>query len=304
MTQTRGVAAVVGTFDGVHRGHCFLLANLRAMARERGLSTRVYTFTDHPLVTIAPDRAPRMLDTLVEKTERLKSAGIDDVVVEPFTDVRSLTARQYIERIAAEGVRLLLVGHDNRFGCDGLRTLSQFVEAADGLGVEVMQAPELTDGDGATINSTQARQLIEHGDVAAAASVLGYYYTLAGTVVDGKHLGRTIGFPTANVSPHPHERKIIPGNGVYACEATVGGLTFPAMVNIGSRPTVNNDKEQVSIEAHLIGLNDNIYGRKITLRFLARLRDEQKFKSLEALCGQLERDRLEALGVYNSKRGK
>lgn len=302
MDRVKGVAAVVGTFDGVHIGHRFLIDKLTSIARERCLTTRVYTFTDHPLVTLAPDRAPAMLNSLIEKTERLKEAGINDVKVLPFAGIRDLTARQFIERVAKEGVQLLLVGHDNRFGSDGLHTVEDFVKAADGLDVEMHQAPELTDDLGRAVNSTRARQFLENGDIGSAIGILGYHYMLSGKVVEGHHLGRTIGFPTANVAPYDNERKVIPGNGVYICEATVLGKTYPAMVNVGSRPTVNNDREAISIEAHIIGMDEDIYGKEVSLTFLTRLRDEMRFGDLSTLRQQLECDRKATLETYKKLR--
>lgn len=298
MKRAPGIAAVVGTFDGLHRGHRFLLEKVKEMAALHGMDTRVYTFSDHPLRVIAPERAPLLLNTLTEKRDKLKEFGINQVEVADFENLRHLTAREFIKKMADEGVRLLVIGHDNRFGCDGLKTLPQFIAAADGLPVEIVQAPQLTDGDKA-INSTIIRKMLSEGKVQEAGAMLGYNYRLSGRVVAGKQLGRTIGFPTANIQPEA--TKIIPAAGVYACIVNVGSRKMPAMVNIGSRPTVDNPGAPLSIEAHIIGLDEDIYGREVTLEFMQRMRDEQKFPDLAALHAQLERDRSQTLALYYGK---
>ena len=297
-------AAVVGTFDGVHRGHRFLLDDLKARAKAAGLSTRVCTFSDHPLDTLRPDRSPLLLSTADEKRVLLRSCGIDRVDIDRFAPMASMTARQYIEHLASEGVKLLLIGHDNRFGSDGLTTLQQYADAASGTGVTILQAARLTDADGRPINSSRIRTFIENGDIAAANTLLGYEYNLTGTVVKGRQLGRTIGFPTANVAIESDSRKLLPPNGVYACRAVIDGKIIPAMVNIGHRPTVDHPDAPVSIEAHLITVAPrqlDLYGRQLTLRFVDRLRAEQRFPTLEALKEQLERDRVATLAATDGQ---
>lgn len=299
-TPRRAVAAVVGTFDGVHTGHRFLLDSLREAAAPRGLATRVYTFTTHPLATLRPSACPPQLTEPSEKAALLKDSGVDEVAMIDFADVASLTARQFIEQIAREGVELLMVGHDNRFGSDGLRTLDEFAEAARGTGVAVVQAPELRTASGEAINSTTTRRLIQSRDIVAANLLLGHPYTLTGIVVKGKQLGRQIGFPTANIVPL-EPMKLVPPHGVWACQATLeDGTKHPAMVNIGTRPTVDGEDSHVTIEAHLIGWSGNLYGRLVTLEFLAYMRDERRFDSLGELVNQLERDREAVAGCYSS----
>lgn len=292
-----GVAAVVGTFDGVHLGHRYLLDRLTAVAAADGLSTRVYTFTGHPLESIDPAHAPGRLTTPAAKERKLREAGIDDVVTDDFARIRHLTAHQYICRLASEGVRLLLVGHDNRFGSDGLHTLDEFRDAARGTNVEIIQAPELTGPEGNSISSSAIRALIAAGRVGEAAQLLGRPYSLAGTVEHGKHLGHTIGFPTANLRPDD-PAQLIPERGVYAARAITPCGTFPAMLNIGSRPTVDRPGAPSTIEAHIIGFDGDIYGRHLTLEFLRRLRPEKRFDGIEPLRRQLEADREATLDIF------
>lgn len=302
-------AAVVGTFDGVHRGHRFLLDDLSARAAKAGLTTRVYTFTDHPLSVLRPDRAPLLLSTADEKRSQLESYGIGRIDIDDFASMSSLTAREYITRLASDGVTLLLIGYDNRFGSDGLTTLRQFAGAAHGAGVTVEQAAELTDSNGMPVNSSRIRRLLTDGKIRPANDLLGYEYSITGTVVKGKQLGRTIGFPTANIELTPGSRKLLPPNGVYACRALLGTTALPAMVNIGHRPTVDAPDAPVSIEANIIDAatdSDNaaaiatsldLYDKNLTLKFVERLRPEQRFPSLDALRAQLANDRLAAINA-------
>lgn len=294
-------AAVVGTFDGVHRGHRYLIDDLRQRASQRGLATALFTFTDHPLSSLAPDRAPRLLTTVEEKLSLLGTTGIDRIDIKPFDTLASLTARQYIRHLSALGVRLLLIGYDNRFGSDGLTTLSQFVQAAHGTGVTVEQALELTTPDGLDINSSRIRRTIAAGEISIANDLLGYHYALTGTVVHGKQLGRTIGFPTANLQLPPDTRKHPVPRGVYACLASLhDGTTHPAMVNIGHRPTVDAPGAPDSIEAHIIGVQTDLYDTPLTLSFISRLRQERAFPSLQALQAQLAQDRRQTIDTIQS----
>ncbi len=290
-----GYAAVVGTFDGVHRGHRYLLDDLHRRAVKAGLSTCVYTFTDHPLATLRPEKAPKLLSTVTEKLSMLDACTIDRIEIKPFSDVVAMTARQYIELLATNGVKLLLIGHDNRFGSDGLVTLQQFRQAATDTGVTVEQAAELTTLDGRDINSSRIRRLLTSGQITEANELLGYEYGITGTVVKGKQLGRTIGFPTANVDTGNNTRKLIVPNGVYACRAIIGKSIVPAMVNIGHRPTVDTPDAPISIEAHLIDYDHDLYDRTLTLQIVDRLRDERPFPTLAALKSQLHHDRLTTL---------
>ena len=293
-----GYAAVIGTFDGVHRGHRYLIDDLCRRARIRGLGTAVFTFTDHPLATLAPERAPHLLTTVEEKSSLLRSTGVDKVDIKPFGTISTLTARLYIERLATLGIRLILIGYDNRFGSDGLTTLSQFIQAADDTGVTVEQASGLTTSDGLTINSSRIRFALTQGDISLANELLGYHYSLSGTVVRGKQLGRTIGFPTANLQLPPDTRKLLVPRGVYACQATLhDGTTHPAMVNIGHRPTVDHTDAPDTIEAHIINHRADLYDTPLTLRFHRRLRQEQPFPNLKALSDQLATDRFQTLEI-------
>ncbi|MDE6831301.1 MAG: riboflavin biosynthesis protein RibF, partial [Muribaculaceae bacterium] len=294
-----GYAAVVGTFDGVHRGHRYLIDRLISRAGAAGLATRRYTFTGDPLATIAPGRAPAPLLSLKHKEQLLRKTGVDDLRIDDFAALRSLTARQYLERLVADGVALLIVGHDNRFGSDGLRTLPEFQATAQGLPITIEQAPELTI-DGRPVCSSAIRALIARGDIAAANTLLGYPYEIAGRVIRGRQLGRTIGFPTANILPDDPSL-LLPPTGVYTAIATTGGSDYPAMLNIGHRPTVDRPDAPISIEAHIIGLHADLYDTTLTLSLRSHLRPEQRFDSVDSLRRQLVADREATVDFFSTK---
>lgn len=285
-------AASVGMFDGVHAGHAFLLRCLGDVARERGLRSCAVTFRNHPLSEIRPDAAPRLLSTSGEKLSLLAAAGADDCLLLHFDwQLRSMSSEAFMIMLHDRyGVDALLLGFNNNFGCDRGLSFDDYRAIGERAGVEVLKAPEFR-GDGCGVSSSSIRRIVASGDVAQAARLLGRRYTLTGPVVAGKQLGRTIGFPTANILPDCAD-KLIPGNGVYAARAFApSGLVFPAMVNIGRRPTVDRPGAPVSIETHLIGFSDDLYSRSVTLEFVEFLRGESRFNSIDALRSQLENDR-------------
>lgn len=294
-----GAAGVVGTFDGVHRGHRFLIERLKETALERGLGTRVYTFASHPLASLAPGKAPLALLETDEKVARLMGAGADEVRVEDFAGICHLTAREYIERLARDGIKMLLVGHDNRFGSDRLTSIEEFRMAAAGTGVEITGAPELRTDDGHSISSSDIRRAIADGNIKAANEMLGYCYHFTGIVEHGKQLGRTIGFPTANLRPRDPQI-ILPGLGVYAGHVKTPEGDFPTMTNIGRRPTVDAPDAPVSVETHIIGLDRELYGSELTLYLYERIRGEERFASVDELREQLEADRQAVKSLHRS----
>lgn len=282
-----GHIATVGTFDGVHRGHSAVLDTLCATGREEGLSPLVITFDRHPLEVVAPAKAPAAL-TVPDRQEELLSKWDVRVVRVPFTErLAALTAGEWIGVLAREyGVRKIVLGYDNTFGCDGVSlSLDDYARLAEPYGVSVMRAP-VVDG----ISSSAVRKAVAAGDVERAAVMLGRPYMLEGIVVHGNALGSTFGWPTANLQPDP--RLLVPAPGVYAAEAILpDGREFPAMVNIGTRPTLGIGG-RLSVEAHILGFKGSLYSLPFRLRFHSRLRDERKFPSLghlkEALCNDAE----------------
>ena len=286
--------ATTGFFDGVHLGHRLVIERLVSLARERGDESLVVTFWPHPRAVLQDGaRELRLLNSLEEKKELLRSLGVDRVEVLDFTrSFAALTAEQYLREILRDrfGVTTLLMGYDNRLGSDRL-TADTLKPIAEGIGMELKELlplsfrPSEASGE---ISSTQIRTALENGDIASAAEMLGYRYSLKGVVVAGNRLGRTIGFPTANMKLY-EPLKLVPGRGVYAVEAEVLGKKYRGMTNIGLRPTVGGSF--TTIETHILDFDEDIYGLPLRITFLRRLRDEVHFPSLEALKDQLEKDR-------------
>ena len=381
--------AAIGTFDGVHLGHRAVVDYLVEEGTRRGLVPAVVTFSSHPLAVVRPERVPLALCTLEQRILRLNEAGVHDVIVLPFDEkLRRMTARDFIAFLhAGYGVEAIVLGFNNSFGSDRLKEFDGYVDAASTIGVEILQAPRYEYSGFGEASSTAIRHLIASGDVAMASRLLGHAVSLSGQVIGGRRIGRTIGFPTANLQIDPS--CAIPAEGVYACracvvgtdkdsagfvpsfatatsavaapdavidatadvgadgvkvvsvvDATADGSTvsaaagvadadvppvssvphvppvpdegadsspsgfrvlsdlpcYPAMVNIGRRPTVDSSaKPQLTVEAHLIGFEGNLYGSRLDVEFLHRLRSEQKFDSLASLISQLEADKVATL---------
>ena len=286
--------ATTGFFDGVHLGHRLVIERLVSLAHARGDESLVVTFWPHPRAVLQDGaRELRLLNTLEEKKELLRALGVDRVEVLDFTrSFAALTAEQYLREILRDrfGVTTLLMGYDNRLGSDRL-TADSLKTIADGMGMELMELSPLSfrpsEASG-EISSTQIRAALEEGDITSAAEMLGYGYTLRGVVVAGNRLGRTIGFPTANMKLY-EPLKLVPGRGVYAVEAEVLGKKYRGMTNIGLRPTVGGSF--TTIETHILDFDEDIYGLPLRITFLRRLRNEVRFPSLEALKEQLAQDR-------------
>lgn len=300
-------AATIGFFDGVHRGHRFLLEQLRKEADARGLKSMAVTFDRHPRQVVQTDWQPQLLTTLEEKKDLLLQSGIDEVVVLPFDkSMAALTARQFMSDVLAErlNVTLLLTGYDNRFGHNRTETYADYERYGRELGMEVVCACPLTMGEGAAqiaqhtrqekltdgaFSSSLVRRLLAEGDVAAAADCLGRYYSISGRVVHGEQKGHSIGFPTANLLPD-EPQKLIPARGAYAVEALFpDGTHHHAMTNIGTRPTFQGEEQ--TLETHIFDFTQDIYGQPLTISFVARLRDEMPFPSPTALARQLSLDK-------------
>ena len=286
--------ATTGFFDGVHLGHRLVIERLVSLARERGDESLVVTFWPHPRAVLQDGaRELRLLNSLEEKKELLRNLGVDRVEVLDFTrSFAALTAEQYLREILRDrfGVTTLLMGYDNLLGSDRL-TAGQLQPFTDDLGLELIELEPLSfraERRNLEISSTQIRAALENGDIASATAMLGYGYSLQGVVVAGNRLGRTIGFPTANMRLY-EPLKLVPGRGVYVVEVEVLGKTWRGMTNIGLRPTVGGTF--TTIETHILDFDEDIYGLPLRITFLRRLRDEVHFPSLDALKEQLAKDR-------------
>ena len=285
--------ATTGFFDGVHLGHRLVIERLVSLARERGDESLVVTFWPHPRAVLQDGaRELRLLNSLEEKKQLLRGLGVDRTEVLDFTrSFAALSAEQYLREILRDRfeVTTLLMGYDNRLGYDRL-TAGPLRSLATSIGVELIELEPfgMDENPQTHISSTTIRKSLEQGDVTWAAEMLGYGYTLRGVVVAGNRLGRTIGFPTANMKLY-EPLKLVPGRGVYVVEAEVLGKKYRGMTNIGLRPTVGGSF--TTIETHILDFDEDIYGLPLRITFLRRLRDEVYFPSLEALKDQLEKDR-------------
>ena len=292
--EVRGTVCTVGTFDGVHRGHQLVLERLAERARARGLPAVLVTFDPHPLEVVNPAAAPPLLTLGDEKSEVLAESPLDYVVVIPFTPtLASYEAEDFVDLVLRDrlGVRELLIGHDHGFGrgrtgdADVLRGLG----ATRGFSVDVIEAVQ--GGDARAISSTSIRRAIAGGDLAHAADGLGRHYSVGGIVRHGDRRGRTMGFPTLNLGAPP-TRKLLPPDGVYAVRAQTPIGSFGGMMNLGPRPTFGDDA--AALEVHCFEMAGELYGARVRVDFIARLRETRRFASPDALKAQLAQDELGA----------
>lgn len=294
MIMTSSYAATVGFFDGVHAGHRFLIDELKREAAQRGLQSMLITFGVHPRKVLHDSFQPQLLSSPEEKLKLLKSSGVDRVIVLDFTiEMAQLTAQEFIHTILAEklGVKLLLVGHDHRFGRNREDGFEKYREYGNQSGMEVIQATRYSREDQTPVSSSVIRNLILNGNIEEANHLLGYHYTFTGCVVSGYQVGRKIGFPTANLRVEP-EGKLIPGTGVYAVEVTWNMNSYTGMMNIGYRPTLDHST-QLSIEVHIFDFQKDVYHQQLKVKFQFKIRDEKKFNSLDELILQLQNDKAE-----------
>lgn len=284
-----------GTFDGVHVGHRKILAQLREVARQAGGESVVLTFWPHPRTVVATDSSDlKLLSTLEERTELLAEAGINHLLIIPFTrEFANLTSEEFIRRILVDiiGTRQLVIGYDHRFGRNREGSFAHLKAHADEYGFTVEEISR-QDVDEVGVSSSKIRVALLAGSVALASQYLGRPYRLQGTVVSGRQLGRTIGYPTANVLPTA-DYKLVPALGVYAVRVRAGAHWYGAMLSIGTNPTVTSNGER-TIEAYLFDFNGDLYGQTLELEFVERLRAEEKYANLEALKTQLAADELAA----------
>lgn len=289
-----GQIATIGFFDGVHKGHRYLFKQLNEEAVARGLKPLIVTFEEHPRTVLQSDYIPKLLSTKEERKALLSAYG--EVVMLRFCTIRDLTAEQFMIRLKEEyGVEVLLMGYDHRFGSDGLRNPEDYRRVGSKQGIEVLRMEEYQDGT-QHVSSTEIRTALEKGDVERAKELLGRPYALFGKVVHGKGLGRTIGFPTANIEPE-EPYKIIPMAGVYEVKVRgewlkdegVNELANERVSGLGVRGMCNIDSQGV-IEVHLLGYKGNLYGQNLTIQFMQFIRKERQFHSLDELQQQIKAD--------------
>ncbi len=282
----------LGMFDGVHIGHRKLLGQLVSKAKEIDGESVVITFWPHPRMVLKQGVDElRFLTSPEERTVLFSQLGIDHLVLLPFTkDLAALTAEEFISDILVDKLKIahLLIGFNHRFGRDKIHQFDQYQAFARQYNFQVSQF-EAVLSEGLQTSSSHVRNHLLAGDVVNANKILGYRYTISGQVIGGKRLGRSIGFPTANVEVE-ERYKLIPPDGVYACFVRVEGHIFQGMLNIGYRPTVNQHIDHRTLEVHIFDFNRDIYSEVIQLEFVTRVRDEAKFDTIDALKSQLIND--------------
>jgi riboflavin kinase/FMN adenylyltransferase len=283
--------ATIGFFDGVHLGHRYIISKVVEYARREGLASMVVTFERHPRQVLHSDWCPQLLSTLDEKLEQLSQTGIDFLVVLQFDEaMASLSAHDFMHDILWQrlGVKVLVTGYDNRFGHNRTEGFDDYVRYGREMGMAVVQGDPI-EVSSIRVSSSKVRRLLAEGLVEQAAECLGRPYMLSGRVVCGEHIGREMGFPTANLQL-ADDGKLIPASGVYAVKVKLEGSAelYHGMMNIGSRPTFGGQHQ--TLETHIFHFGGDIYGQQMTVLFVSRLRSEKRFDSREALMLQLESD--------------
>jgi riboflavin kinase/FMN adenylyltransferase len=278
----------IGAFDGVHRGHQHLIGSAVRRARELGCQSAVLTFDPHPDLVLHPERERLYLTSLDERAEQIAALGVSLLIVLPFTrEIMQLSAYDFMVQVrSAVALRELWIGWDFALGRKREGHLARLREIGQQLGYTVHPVDALVLADGTPVSSTRIRAALTEGDLDTATTLLGRHFAVQGVVVEGDRRGRTIGFPTANVAVHQHHA--LPADGVYACDAIVGGRHYGAVTNIGLRPTF--DGKRRTVEAYLLDFADDIYGETLRLTMLHRLRGEKKFDGIAALVAQITND--------------
>jgi len=300
ITALKQTAVTTGTFDGVHLGHKTIIERLISSAKSIEGESVLLTFYPHPRMVLFPDDDQiKMLNTPLEKEKLLEACGIDNLVVLPFTkEFSRLSSLEFVRNILANTLKAkkLVIGHDHHFGRNREGTFAHLLEFGSLYGFEVEEIPAKDINDVA-ISSSKIRQALESGDLQTANQYLGYNYSITGKVIKGKQLGRTIGYPTANIEMND-KYKLIPAIGVYAVKVKYGTQLYDGMLSIGKNPTVI-ENGPITIEVHIFEFNHEIYHKDLTIYFHKRLREEEKYDTLEALTAQLALDKVNALNFLN-----
>ncbi len=296
---TKKTVVTLGTFDGVHIGHNAILHKICNVAKKENLESVILTFFPHPRLIVSDNYDIKLLNTIEEKSILLEKKGIQNFIIHPFDKTFSeLSPREFVTQVLVNklNIQKIIIGHDHKFGKNRAADFNDLINFGKEFGFEVeeISAQQIND---VSVSSTKIRNSLLEGNISLANEYLGYPYVLTGNVVKGNQLGRTIGFPTANIEI-PEEYKLIPKNGVYVVMANVNNQVVSGMMNIGVKPTLGENK--LSIEVHLLNFDQDIYNQKIQVNVLERLRDEHKFESFEALKSQLELDRKNTIAYFQN----
>jgi len=279
----------LGMFDGVHLGHISIINQLKEKAKEKGLQTALLSFWPHPRKVFNPNDELKLLTTLEEKISLLEKSDIDLLFLKKFDEeFRNLTGEEFIRQILVEklNAKSIIIGHDHVFGKNKSGNFELLQKLSTELGYEIAQLDAVKEGE-FNISSTKIRNCLGNGNIIGANKMLGYHYSISGKVIDGKKLGRTIGYPTANLEIN--ELKLLPKKGAYIVEVFVKNKFYKGMLSIGTNPTVNGEK--LTVEVYILDFNEDIYGENITINFRDFLHEEIKFESLEKLIERLDEDK-------------
>lgn len=289
--KEKALVATIGFFDGVHLGHRYLIEEMKRVAKQRNLPSAVITFPEHPRAVLHADYQPKLLNSFEEKLEHLAATGIDYCIVLDFTlELSRLTASEFIHSLLADKlhVKTLLIGYDHRFGYDRTDGFEQYVDYGAACGMEVLKASRYTEGE-AAVSSSEIRKLILAGQVEKATEHLTYPYQMRGSIVSGYKVGRTLGFPTANIQVD-EPFKVMPGIGVYAVWVYMEDKRYKGMLYIGNRPTLDNG-DNITLEVNILNFSGDIYNNVLTVSFIYYVRGDIRFDTLEELKDQLAEDR-------------
>lgn len=294
-TNSKGFVATIGFFDGVHLGHRFLIDYVIETAKKSKMQSMVVTFSEHPRKVLHTDFQPELLTTKDEKMRLLKGTGIDEITMLDFTkELSQMPAKDFMQLLYnTYEVRVLVVGYDHRFGCGRAEVFDDYHKYGDEMGMRVIKCPHFKLPKGSTtaysISSTTIRKALAAGKVKTATDLLGHRFILSGEVVHGFHNGTDLGYPTANIKVE--DGKLVPMEGVYLVNIIDGNTKKKTygMLNIGSRPTLDNGGQQ-SIEAHIFDCNTDLYGNRLEVELIEFLRKEKKFDDIDSLKAQLKSD--------------
>ncbi|MDR7693916.1 bifunctional riboflavin kinase/FAD synthetase [Riemerella anatipestifer] len=287
--NTSPTALSIGMFDGVHLGHQSIIKNLKEISDEKKLNFGLLTFWPHPRTIFNPNENLKLLNTLTEKTSLIENLGVDFLFLQNFDeDFRNLSADDFVKKILVDklNVKYLIIGYDHRFGKDKKGDFNLLQKMATEFDFEVQQLDAIQ-LENQNISSTKIRNAIASGDFKSANDMLGYHYPLSGKVIHGKKIGRTIGYPTANISID--DIKLLPKKGAYIVEVWINNLFYKGMLSVGTNPTVSGT--ELSVEVYILDFNKDIYDQDITIKFRDFLHEEIKFDGLEALIKKLDEDK-------------
>lgn len=296
-TSNKKTVVTLGTFDGVHIGHHAILQKICKTAKKEGLESVILTFFPHPRKIVSNNYDIKLLNTIEEKSDLLEKSGIQNFIIHPFDKIFSeLSPREFVSQVLVDklNIKKIIIGHDHKFGKDRAADYNDLINFGKefGFDVEEISAQQIND---VSVSSTKIRHSLLEGNIALANEYLGYPYVLTGNVVKGNQLGRTIGFPTANIQI-TEDYKLIPKNGVYIVTVNINNNMVNGMMNIGVKPTLGEN--ELSIEVHLLDFDADIYNQKIQVNILERLRDEQKFESFSDLQSQLQLDKKNTISYF------